>query len=45
MNPDCLGPGVSRIEVEIDSVEGWLPGERAIEALRTELRRSAPVTA
>ena len=38
MNPDFLGPTVHQVEVEVDWIEGWAPGDVALEALKAELR-------
>jgi len=45
MNPDLLGPKVRHVHVEVDWVEGWVPGERALEAMKEELRRWIPAQA
>src|SRR6185503_10550934 len=41
MNPGFLGPNVRRVDVEVDWIEGWKPGEAAVEALRAEIRQWA----
>ena len=42
MNPDFLAPGVRQVQVEVDWIEGWKPGEVALQALQAEIRQWAP---